>query len=1355
MISDRRVFASVRGAHTRKHGASNRARRRSFELLEPRHMMSGDAPRIVGVSIGSSQTGFTYPIPAGPQQLVALPWSQLDQIEISFDKSVVVESDHLLLESILQHEISPAGFQLHASRTKAVWTFESLFRSDHFQISLSDSVTDEEGVPLDGEWWNGHSVQSGDGTAGSMFMYEFKILIGDVDQSGQTSIRDYGLVLSSVGTSTDDSRLDVDTDGILTSADLQWIADSYGELPEQSDPSQSILIASVGDANGDGYPELVSLTQGTRPTLLFVDPQGVAESTSVVLNPSFRFIDVEPIFGASDVAEQVAVLGVHRRTGGIRVWIWDLAASTPTSSIAFNASKIAIDLEVLYNPTADTTELAVLTRLAQSDRTRVYLAGLSDSSASDYVDFGTGFAGFDLEVTAPISGGAPGLAVAGTVSASGGVRVKVKDRTSGNQLGSISYGRVSPVDFEVYQDNAGHDRFALLRTQPSDTHLAVDMRTLSGARTGLLFHATSDVPRDLEVARSDGQTRLAIMTENPLHHENIVIVSNTDGSSKSSTSLGSGFEFTDLAFISMGDREVTSVGQHSSRLGVLQIKSRDLTRKVRLPTVSLTPNEEVPAWFESNRVHGFTRLSMVDPRLGLDRSYHLTAESDLAASLFSELGAQTFSRHAVTMDEDPWWPSELPIDTEGNSVLSMERNNFGIQLGQGENLIQGFINSAWAENLPMMGYYFDISDARIGNLNPQWYCTDSSGGPVSHPFKGKFLDITGPYGNVVLQRLLELADMGLSGIYLDFRHVPVNGCWGSQMAADFMAETGLDAPPVANTPEYVQFALFSARRMQEVISGWKDLLNAEYPHLQLVVSVTTVPGLTRIEMNTDLAAIASPKTEFSIAVRQGMNNSVFRNNPDLYEPPHDVRMALGWTLLREVAEAGLPHVWNAFTPNRDHLFAFLSAVMTYGSVAALDVIEELLLPDGTLPGLASRQDMADGFQLGNQVSPHLSQSDPVKWAAVLFSENARNSHGIDSRAIWEDVNSPTVGAFQAVQRSHRPVSIITDNQLIEGRANAYQVLLLPNPDKLSASQMFAVQQFVAQGGTVIENDPAWDWSSQAGYESAVFALTVMLDSIATKAPVVASGLPDGTHVVSYQKHRVDSDLSATIIAIANRFDFSQASSAFDPIAPENVNPTPPNIPAGATLFLGDNLRFRYAGLAASDLIAMDAVTGQLLPVVRTIGGFEISLPEIERMMLVVVESIALDTDSQFLSSQEDRDTVSRQPTLSRMDVNGDHLITALDALLVINAISHYSRNASGEFDHVRSCCHDGLKKFDVNGDQQVSALDALLIINQLSVRPRVSDEALMQWLPEQKDDDSLAMLAQLSSPLMPLSDQLF
>ncbi len=68
----------------------------------------------------------------------------------------------------------------------------------------------------------------------------------------------------------------------------------------------------------------------------------------------------------------------------------------------------------------------------------------------------------------------------------------------------------------------------------------------------------------------------------------------------------------------------------------------------------------------------------------------------------------------------------------------------------------------------------------------------------------------------------------------------------------------------------------------------------------------------------------------------------------------------------------------------------------------------------------------------------------------------------------------------------------------------------------------------------------------------------------------------------------------------------------------------------------------------------------------------------------------------------------------RLDVNGDTIVSALDALIVVNQLSQESQRIDGNTSVLVGGDESNVAYFDTNADFRVSALDALLVINYLS-----------------------------------------
>jgi hypothetical protein len=581
----------------------------------------------------------------------------------------------------------------------------------------------------------------------------------------------------------------------------------------------------------------------------------------------------------------------------------------------------------------------------------------------------------------------------------------------------------------------------------------------------------------------------------------------------------------------------------------------------------------LPDWFLANRVKGNTRLGF--------RRWHDDREFAEAAKGFRALGAGAFTRHVKSRDEDPW-PSAV---------------------------WQQIIDEAHGEGLRIVTYYWHMSEATLAAEHEEWICKEPECTTPSPDDRGTPLDITGPYREVVLDRLRMLAAMGADGFMFDERHLPPTGCWCSALADAWTTETGLPVPaePDEADPVYRQFLDFKARKIEDTFAYWRDRVHADYPEVVFVVSTTTIPALTDPEMTTRLARIAdSAKNEYRLAISPALNKHVFECNPDLAEPSDHVREALGWTLLRDSADGRPPYIWVSGVPDDKHARAAAGSLLTFGCIANMDVDEQSLLGEAApAPGKTPLDALRAAFELGRRASPHLAAARPVRWAALHFAERARNARGNYYREAWEQVLWPLVGAFQALCEDGLPVGIVNDSQLERGELADYSLLVLPDPDGLTAAQQRAAAEFAAGGGIVIENDPAWAWSDPAGQEAAFAAFRAKIRSHARAAPIRVTGGPAGRYAVAYRS------VDRLVVAVTNDFDWVQITNRRN--VPSQTNPPAP--PAdGVTVTWG-----RGFGLPELPrLRAVEVIHRQTLDVVAVADRHRVTLPRFSFMALLVV-----------------------------------------------------------------------------------------------------------------------------------------
>jgi hypothetical protein len=586
-------------------------------------------------------------------------------------------------------------------------------------------------------------------------------------------------------------------------------------------------------------------------------------------------------------------------------------------------------------------------------------------------------------------------------------------------------------------------------------------------------------------------------------------------------------------------------------------------------------NGSPAAWLTRNRVKGHTRLSLA--------GWGGTPEFTRAGEAFAALGARVFTRHVKTGDELPW----------------------------SRDVWQQMIDEAHERGLRIVGYYWHMAEEAAAQdpSRSAWVCKDPDGAPIEGD-RGISLDITGPYRELVLERLVELANLGVDGLMFDERHLPPEGCWGSALEGAWAAENGSPAPRPAEAL-YAAFLDFKAARIEQTFAYWRDAVRAVRPNIVFFVSTTTIPALTLREMTTGLARVAdSPKNEYRLALNRAMSGHVFDDDLD-FAPADHVRQAVGWTVLRDSAEGRPPQIWISGVPNIPHARAAAASLLTFGCIANMDVDEPSLL--GTLPpreGKTPLDALEAAFALGRAASPHLADAQPLRWAALHFAERARNERGERYRVAWTEVLWPIVGAFQVLSEDGLPVGVVNDHQLEEAELAGYRVLVLPTPGELTPRQKQAVSAFTSRGGVVIENDPTWDWRDPARRETTFAALRAAFRPHVVTAPIRVSGLPPKRYGVGYRAGQ------RLVVAVTNDFSWVQITKRDDVPSP---NPAPP--PASGVQVVwrkAHGLPQKWDGLPWPSLRAVEVLSGRTLPIASIPGAYTVNLPPFRTMALLVV-----------------------------------------------------------------------------------------------------------------------------------------
>ena len=181
------------------------------------------------------------------RQLAPLAWGNINKISITFSQNVIVAQTDLKLVGVNVANYSFANFSYNSVTDTATWTLTAPIAADKVLIDLSDSVHNSSNTKLDGEWTDGVSKTSGDGTAGGRFDFRFNVLPGDATQSGSVDNADFTALFNHFGFSTGLSFADgdFDGDGDVDTADFTILFNNFTkQLPATNPTPPPVAVAT-------------------------------------------------------------------------------------------------------------------------------------------------------------------------------------------------------------------------------------------------------------------------------------------------------------------------------------------------------------------------------------------------------------------------------------------------------------------------------------------------------------------------------------------------------------------------------------------------------------------------------------------------------------------------------------------------------------------------------------------------------------------------------------------------------------------------------------------------------------------------------------------------------------------------------------------------------------------------------------------------------------------------------------------------------------------------------------------------------------------------------------------------------
>jgi hypothetical protein len=222
------------------------------------------APVVVAAMLGSTSSSRDYAgIVGNGLQLTRSELDSVESIRITFSQNVTVAQTDLTLVNLDGTSPTITGFSYDANTQSATWTLAFSLADGRFLLRLSDSVVNDAGRALDGEFTNPWTIEdatssifpSGDGEDGGEFRFRFTMLAGDTDGDNIDGTTDYtawhsyepGLAI--VSTTVDEFDSDYSY-GDLSLREAVYLANQATGQTRIELPSATYLLTLTGTESG-------------------------------------------------------------------------------------------------------------------------------------------------------------------------------------------------------------------------------------------------------------------------------------------------------------------------------------------------------------------------------------------------------------------------------------------------------------------------------------------------------------------------------------------------------------------------------------------------------------------------------------------------------------------------------------------------------------------------------------------------------------------------------------------------------------------------------------------------------------------------------------------------------------------------------------------------------------------------------------------------------------------------------------------------------------------------------------------------------------------------------------------------
>jgi hypothetical protein len=231
---------------------------------------AGFRNHLAAAGLGSATYGYSV---RADDPLNELPWANVDQVSIRFDRDASVKAADLAVRGLRVPSYSVGGVSYDEASRTATWTLARPLASDKILLDLDGSAGGVRGIDtgwLDGDWAGAaDAFPSGDGSRGGDFRFRLNVLPGDVNRTGAVTVGDVTDVLTRQASAPPlrparyDAFDDLNGDGRINVQDLALVRRSMFTRLPSGEPASLAAVPALPPRNRPATRDLF----GSSPIL--------------------------------------------------------------------------------------------------------------------------------------------------------------------------------------------------------------------------------------------------------------------------------------------------------------------------------------------------------------------------------------------------------------------------------------------------------------------------------------------------------------------------------------------------------------------------------------------------------------------------------------------------------------------------------------------------------------------------------------------------------------------------------------------------------------------------------------------------------------------------------------------------------------------------------------------------------------------------------------------------------------------------------------------------------------------------------------------------------------------------------